>query len=62
MTMLDIPFKTIIKPTVRPKGTHSHLLDIPFKTMIKPTVFLCHVFQVLVGYTIQNNNKTNSLF
>ncbi len=47
--MLDIPFKTMIKPTGMFSNVFLYRLDIPFKTMIKPTV----------GYTIQNNDKTN---
>ena len=42
---LDIPFKTIIKPTVSGTSIPNRSLDIPFKTMIKPTiaVFLLNV-------------------
>ena len=35
--VLDIPFKTIIKPTLQIILNLYHLLDIPFKTIIKPT-------------------------
>ena len=35
---LDIPFKTMIKPTGECLFLYVFLLDIPFKTMIKPTV------------------------
>ena len=34
---LDIPFKTMIKPTMFKFDTANVGLDIPFKTMIKPT-------------------------
>ena len=37
-TPLDIPFKTIIKPTQYQYVSNHLLLDIPFKTIIKPTV------------------------
>ena len=37
-TPLDIPFKTIIKPTSCLLSHSSHKLDIPFKTIIKPTL------------------------
>ena len=35
---LDIPFKTIIKPTIARDLSDAEKLDIPFKTIIKPTV------------------------
>ena len=38
---------------------YSRALDIPFKTMIKPTFKLNIFLHDKVGYTIQNNDKTN---